>query len=380
MVAVFPGEKSGDRQSCLSHSGVSTDCDAHSTGGVVRDESELAGVRWDVILPFPNQVSARKGGLLSPTRLTPAQFDPPETARTDGMVLDFDVNEAYRHRQTTTTIIYLLEAPDLARSTLRDAVSSRPSGGAAFASSEHFQARVLGKMPLKRSRYGGFPWLPSWNMQGATPKDKRRFHGQGKPCPSTSAMIPASEEIRLRIISTWKAVNEGLFRCSCNDYLTRVDELRALCLGAGASTHATPTKQLLGKLDEGLSCGSRESPGFKSLKLEKRTSKHLLLSTLNLLAAYAKEIEVVNNIQMRLKAAQVGLREPEAVDWASVQGEIASLADSAGTKLIHFHWTLFVLQLDIEKEARGHLIDGGLEWVYLYLAAYPKFVSSSSKR
>ena len=204
----------------------------------------------------------------------------------------------------------------------------------------------------------------------SAPDDSSSFSSIDKRTP---------EAIRQQLVRTWQTVWEGLYQQHPRASCFRIDELRFLCYGAGATLDEARANQLLGSLDDALAHGHSHSPGLRYIQLEKNTSTQHLDALFELLNAYIAEIEVVDKLEALLRDAQVGLREPKMQDWEPVKQAIPPLVESAGRKISHYNARLHLLQLDIEKEAYTQRPDKAPEWVTLESLAYPgKHMSSTS--
>ncbi|KAJ6441522.1 Peptidase M20 domain-containing protein 2 [Purpureocillium lavendulum] len=181
------------------------------------------------------------------------------------------------------------------------------------------------------------------------------------------------ENIRDEIARTWKTVWEALFKRHPRASFERFDELRLLCQGAGATLEHPRPKQLLGALDGALDYDSPCSSGMRSLKVEKNTSTQQLDALLELLIAYVPELAAVDEIEARLRDAQIGLREPTVEEWHRVKNDVLPLAEPVGRRIRHYNARLQLLQIDIEKEALAQWQDGGHpEWIHFESLVYPR--------
>jgi hypothetical protein len=163
---------------------------------------------------------------------------------------------------------------------------------------------------------------------------------------------PPADVAMERITDLWKTAYFGLNKYDPKASIHRIDELLALCNGAGASIiDRQKGQKLLGHLETALERGHRGSSAFDSLRVHKNTSQELKEAVAEVLDAYVREVHNVNQLEQLLRVAQLPLREVKDSEWPAKQEELKPLFDSTGKKLIHYHARLHVIQLDIEKEA-----------------------------
>lgn len=173
---------------------------------------------------------------------------------------------------------------------------------------------------------------------------------------------PTSDPALDRIAELWEFVYRGLYKSHPKLYSYRYELLVALADAAGASPlppHNTSTAgvhRTLQPLQKTIFNGTKQaahSPAdtsFEHLRIHKSSSKDLKEATIEILEAYAEEVERVDEIEHILRERQVGFRAPEAEDWEGAWKAIEGIVEATGRKLMHYHFKMRVLQMDIEKD------------------------------
>lgn len=186
----------------------------------------------------------------------------------------------------------------------------------------------------------------------------------------------AIAQARKRVLFLWKTIWGALYKGHPKASFYRIDELQALCLAAGgAYFEGAKKKSFLGPLDTALTYNAGQT--LSNFKMEKDTSLELYSRLIEILEAYSKEIKSVAKIEELLREGQVPLREPTEQDWNKVWEEIAPLVLSTGRKLTLYHTRLYLLEMEIEKEALGQKSADDFSWTWIRDLVYPR---TSSKK
>lgn len=183
-----------------------------------------------------------------------------------------------------------------------------------------------------------------------------------------------------RIGTLWESAHKGIYRPDPRSSTTRLDLLEALGDGAGASilekkSVDDETFHFLGPLSKALAYSSRPSynNALDNLRLHRDGSHALKTAVIEILEAYMEVAKVVDQIEKTLREKQIGFREPTEMDWAKVWGEMKSLVEATGNKLLHYHAKMRVLQLDVERDAVvRELSRKEEEWVVFRYILYPR--------
>ena len=171
----------------------------------------------------------------------------------------------------------------------------------------------------------------------------------------------------------WKRTVEGLYKAHPKTSFYFLDELKALCRGAGQGLLDPDAESPLLPLEHAL---DYTNYGYKnnllSLKLELNTPGRVRDDVIELLKAYCFEAGALDDIEEQLRRRQVPLREPTSDDdwlvtWELIETDVLQTAK----KLMLFHARLQVLQYEIEKEALVNRSEDQLQWVYISELAYP---------
>ncbi|KAI9898903.1 hypothetical protein N3K66_005364 [Trichothecium roseum] len=194
---------------------------------------------------------------------------------------------------------------------------------------------------------------------------------------SRSSSTPPKEEPGRNqlddIIAMWKRTVEGLYKAHPKTSFYFLDELKALCRGAGQGLLDPDAESPLLPLERAL---DYTNYGYKnnllSLKLELNTPGRVRDDVIELLKAYCFEAGALDDIEEQLRRRQVPLREPTSDDdwldtWELIETDVLQTAK----KLMLFHARLQVLQYEIEKEALVNRSEDQLQWVYISELAYP---------
>ncbi|KAK2761213.1 hypothetical protein FQN54_001734 [Arachnomyces sp. PD_36] len=170
------------------------------------------------------------------------------------------------------------------------------------------------------------------------------------------------KDLENQIVERWTKVWFGLYQVSDRNGPYHINQIRRLYYGAGMAGYIlkqqTPKKgaRNLGLLELAISNSNydADSPvgGIQNLKLFDNLSIQTLKSTLDLLAAYEKEIEPLQEIYTLLRSLQVDLsRTPTQEDEQEVLTRYPPLADPIAERIIHYNSRLAVLCMDVEVEA-----------------------------
>ncbi|BDD56336.1 hypothetical protein MAP00_001806 [Monascus purpureus] len=188
-------------------------------------------------------------------------------------------------------------------------------------------------------------------------------------CRFRPTRLLSREELEARIVELWRTVWLGLYQVHDARGPRHYDRIKALCLGAGFTSKVYPYAGIV-ELDRRFWRCS-ENKGIAGLKLYAHLSVSTLESVVELLEAYACEIDSLNDLYKILREEQVDV-------WSSPQGSSAyrrymDVAEPLAKNLCWYDVRMAVLDIEIYDEAMAlHADDPKLQkgW-YIYDKAFP---------
>jgi len=210
-----------------------------------------------------------------------------------------------------------------------------------------------------------FNFLSSKNEPNTRPRYSIDSPASLKKIPSASNdIITEEKKLEAKIFSLYRLVWLGIYQVHDKEGRTHASRLAELFEGAGMSSYVDkskqePSDQQRNSLRSRIGAEScvldplwtaLKKKGPMSLKLFEGMSVTSLEAVIELLEAYAKEIDSVNALYQLLRELQVGFRTPTEDDEKAVLTQFIPAANDFARRLLHLDARLKVLVTDMEEQ------------------------------